>query len=164
MKEIVNKISGSLDVNEAIIKPTSAFTLVRNDSDQLQQIILGSVQQQIHVYIVNDQILDNLFARHKERLYYIGYAYLSDVKVPLILRHFGDGPHGMGNDAYHTQVAAKTGGGIHRIYSILFYLIHYDYQSKYTQAINHLTHLHSCSFILLLSHLISHCKVEDDYS
>jgi hypothetical protein len=83
-----------------------------NDSYQLQQTILGSVPTtDTRVYIVNDQILNNLFVRYKERLYYIGYAYLSNAKVPLILRHFGDGVNGMGNDGYHTLVAAKTGGG-----------------------------------------------------
>lgn len=55
--------------------------------------------------------LNNLFVRYKERPYHIGYAYLSNAKVPLILRHFGDGVNGMGNDGYHILVAAKTGGG-----------------------------------------------------
>jgi hypothetical protein len=46
-----------------------------------------------------------------DRFFYVGNAYLSNVKIPLMFRHFGMGKFGMANDAYHLLVTAKTGAG-----------------------------------------------------
>ena len=82
------------------------------DGYSLMQTALGSVPPtDTLVYLVDEKFLNALFIKYQDRFFYIGNAYLSDTKIPLMFRHFGSGKFGMANDAYHLLVTAKTGGG-----------------------------------------------------
>jgi hypothetical protein len=117
----ISSISGELDVNVALIKPKASYVLLpsdegNNNQDEenytLMQTILGSVPStDTLVYLIDEQFLTHLFRKYHNRFFYIGNVYLSNVRIPLMFRHFGTGEFGMGNDAYHVLVTAKTGGG-----------------------------------------------------
>jgi hypothetical protein len=116
-EDLVNNISGELDISIAQIKPKASFSLIDSNSNNshtntLMQTILGSVPPtDTRVYLIDETFLNELFNKYQKKFFYIGNAYLSKVKIPLIFRHFGSGEFGMGNDAYHILVTAKTGGG-----------------------------------------------------
>jgi hypothetical protein len=116
----IDSISGELDVNIALIKPKASYMLLpsHNQYDSngihntLMQTVLGSVPPtDTLVYVIDEIFLNSLFSKYQNRFFYIGNAYLSNVKIPLMFRHFGTGEFGMANDAYHLLVTAKTGGG-----------------------------------------------------
>jgi hypothetical protein len=74
--------------------------------------IVGSVPPtDTLAYLINENFLNQLFSKYLDRFFYVGNAYLSNVKIPLMFRHFGMGKFGMANDAYHLLVTAKTGAG-----------------------------------------------------
>jgi hypothetical protein len=118
----ISSISGELDVSVATIKPKASYMLLPSNfaskSNQAEQsytlvpTIVGSVPPtDTLVYLINENFLNQLFRKYIDRFFYVGSAYLSNVKIPLMFRHFGTGKFGMGNDAYHLLVTAKTGAG-----------------------------------------------------
>ncbi|MFZ0510084.1 MAG: DUF87 domain-containing protein [Candidatus Nitrosopolaris sp.] len=118
----ISSISGELDINIATIKPKASYMLLPSNigdkSNQAEQsynlipTIIGSVPPtDTLVYLINEKFLNQLFRKYLDRFSYVGNAYLSNVKIPLMFRHFGTGEFGMGNDAYHLLVTAKTGTG-----------------------------------------------------
>ena len=118
----ISSISGELDINVATIRPKASYMLLpsnfankNNQSEQsytLVPTIVGSVPPtDTLVYLINENFLDQLFSKYLDRFFYVGNAYLSNVKIPLMFRHFGTGKFGMANDAYHLLVTAKTGAG-----------------------------------------------------
>lgn len=58
---------------------------------------------------VTDEFLTQLLRRHADEIIYLGHIYRSDVRLPLIIRHFGRGT-GAG-EAYHTGIFGITGSG-----------------------------------------------------
>jgi hypothetical protein len=118
----ISSINGELDVNIATIKPKASYTLLpsksASKSNQAEQsytlipTIVGSVPPtDTLVYLIHEEFLNHLFRKYLDRFFYVGNAYLSNVKIPLMFRHFGTGKFGMGNDAYHLLITAKTGAG-----------------------------------------------------
>jgi len=63
------------------------------------------------VYRVTDDFLEALVRRHADRVIYLGHIYRSEVRMPLILRHFGGSSKGGAGEAFHTGVFGMTGSG-----------------------------------------------------
>ncbi len=73
--------------------------------------ILGTVPSTgTSVYIVNDEVLEGILARHRPQLFYLGQVYGSEPKMPLWFKHFDRGVNGAG-EAYHLGLFGKTGAG-----------------------------------------------------
>ena len=73
--------------------------------------ILGTVPSTgTLVYIVNDEVLRGILARHRSQLFYLGQVYGSQPKMPLWFKHFDRGVNGAG-EAYHLGLFGKTGAG-----------------------------------------------------
>src|SRR5215213_9319354 len=118
----IDSVSGVLDVHLAFMKPKASYVLLPAEDKEnsnstyedysLMQTVLGSVPPtDTLVYLVDEKFLKALFSKYQDRFFYIGNAYLSNIMIPLMFRHFGSGKFGMANDAYHLLVTAKTGGG-----------------------------------------------------
>ena len=63
------------------------------------------------VYRVTDRFLTALVRRHADKVIYLGHIYGSDVRMPLILKHFGTDSSGGAKEAFHTGVFGMTGSG-----------------------------------------------------
>ena len=64
------------------------------------------------VHRVTDEFLQALLRRHHDRISYLGRVYRMDnVRLPLILRHFGPTAEGGAGEAFHTGVFGMTGSG-----------------------------------------------------
>lgn len=64
------------------------------------------------VHRVTDEFLRALLRRHRDRISYLGRVYrMDDVRLPLILRHFGPAEKGGAGEAFHTGVFGMTGSG-----------------------------------------------------
>ena len=64
------------------------------------------------VHRVTDEFLRALLRRHHNRISYLGRVYrMDDVRLPLILRHFGPAKDGGAGEAFHTGVFGMTGSG-----------------------------------------------------
>lgn len=64
------------------------------------------------VHRVTDEFLRALLRRHSGRISYLGRVYrMDDVRLPLILRHFGPAATGGAGEAFHTGVFGMTGSG-----------------------------------------------------
>jgi hypothetical protein len=59
---------------------------------------------------VNQTGLSQLLRLYEDDLFYLGNAYGNDVMYPMWLKHFGEGPGGIG-EAYHLGIFGKTGSG-----------------------------------------------------
>lgn len=64
------------------------------------------------VHRVTDEFLRALLRRHHDRISYLGRVYRMDnVRLPLILRHFGPTADSGAGEAFHTGVFGMTGSG-----------------------------------------------------
>jgi uncharacterized protein DUF87 len=59
---------------------------------------------------VTQLMLDQLLRLYEEEIMFLGRAYGNDVMYPMWLKHFGEGPRGIG-EAYHIGLFGKTGSG-----------------------------------------------------
>ena len=61
---------------------------------------------------VTDEFLRALLRRHKDDLVFLGRVFkMEDVRLPLVLRHFGSVETGGAGEAYHSGVFGMTGSG-----------------------------------------------------
>lgn len=61
---------------------------------------------------VTDQFLGDLLRRHEDDLVFLGRVFkMEDVRLPLVLRHFGSVETGGAGEAYHSGVFGMTGSG-----------------------------------------------------
>jgi len=65
----------------------------------------------VYVARVTDDFLDRLLRRHKDQIVYLGHIYHTDVKLPLVLLHFGASSEGGTGEAYHSGIFGMTGSG-----------------------------------------------------
>jgi len=73
--------------------------------------ILGTVPSTgTHIYIVSDDVLDEVLSPYQDQIFYLGHVYGSKPKLPLWFKHFDRGPDGAG-EAYHIGIFGKTGSG-----------------------------------------------------
>lgn len=62
------------------------------------------------VYLLNDELINNLFSQYSNELFYIGTIYNTKFLLPTIFKHFGKNERGLG-EAYHIGIFGKTGSG-----------------------------------------------------
>lgn len=62
------------------------------------------------IYVVTDEVLDEILQPYKSQVFYLGHVYGSKPKLPLWFKHFDKGPDGAG-EAYHIGIFGKTGSG-----------------------------------------------------
>jgi hypothetical protein len=62
------------------------------------------------IYVVTDDVLNNLLRPYRAQLFYLGQVYGSQPRLPLWFKHFDSGPDGAG-EAYHLGIFGKTGSG-----------------------------------------------------
>ncbi len=83
----------------------------QNTCNMYEPSILGTVPPTgTPIYVVTDEILDEILRSYKSQLYYLGHVYGSKPKLPLWFKHFDKGPDGAG-EAYHIGIFGKTGSG-----------------------------------------------------
>ena len=64
------------------------------------------------VHRVTDDFLRDLLRRHTDELVYLGQIFkMEEVRLPLVLRHFGSFESGGAGEAYHSGVFGMTGSG-----------------------------------------------------
>ena len=52
------------------------------------------------IYVVTDEVLDEILLPYKSQIYYLGQVYRSKPKLPLWFKHFDKGPDGAGGLSY----------------------------------------------------------------
>ncbi len=62
------------------------------------------------IALAEDSVLEELLSPYKDQLFYLGYVYGSQPKLPLWFKHFSSGLNGAG-EAYHIGIFGKTGSG-----------------------------------------------------
>lgn len=109
-------LSGVGDVRTADVLVQAAYLSEQTDPSQGEPPIEsgGSLSMSpttgAHVARVTDEFLTQLLRRHADEIIYLGHIVRSDVRLPLIIRHFGREGAGSG-EAYHSGVFGITGSG-----------------------------------------------------
>ena len=61
---------------------------------------------------VTDGFLADLLKRHEDEVVFLGHAYnMEEVRLPLMVRHFGPAKDGGAGEAYHSGIFGMTGSG-----------------------------------------------------
>lgn len=80
-------------------------------NNRYEPSILGTVPSTgTPIYVVTDDVLNELLHPYRNQVFYLGHVYGSKPKLPLWFKHFDKGPDGAG-EAYHIGVFGKTGSG-----------------------------------------------------
>jgi len=104
----VNPVSGQQDTHLGEMTVSAVFS---DEGGRFESSILGTVPSTgTFIHLATDQILDRLLERYQDEIFYLGHVYGSTPKLPLWFKHFGTGPHGLG-EAYHLGIFGKTGSG-----------------------------------------------------
>lgn len=104
-------LSGVADNRIAKITVQSTFNLGVED-EPVPHKLANSPSTGELVRRMNDPLMDKLLAHISKnfKLFHMGKAYGTDVRIPFWFKHFGEGQNGAG-DAYHIGVFGRTGSG-----------------------------------------------------
>jgi len=107
---LVNPISGIQDTHVGKLLCSAVFS--NNDEENFfDTSLLGTVPATgTYIHVTNDNILNSLLEKHLDKIFYLGYVYGSQTKLPMWFKHFGDGIEGAG-EAYHLGIFGTTGSG-----------------------------------------------------
>ncbi|HJT82923.1 MAG TPA: ATP-binding protein [Nitrososphaeraceae archaeon] len=107
---LVNPISGIQDTHVGKLLCSAVFSN-NKDENFFETSLLGTVPATgTYIHITNDTILNSLLEKHLDKIFYLGYVYGSQTKLPMWFKHFGDGIDGAG-EAYHLGIFGTTGSG-----------------------------------------------------
>jgi energy-coupling factor transporter ATP-binding protein EcfA2 len=107
---LVNPISGIQDTHVGRLLCSAVFSN-NKDEDFFETSLLGTVPATgTYIHVTNDTILNSLLEKHLDKIFYLGYVYGSQTKLPMWFKHFGDGIDGAG-EAYHLGIFGTTGSG-----------------------------------------------------
>ena len=98
------------DTRTAVMKIGGCFVQTEKPGHFSHGDLGGVPSTGTDVILVDQQFLDIALRSCAADLFYLGKAYGSDIKFPMWFKHFGSGPHGVG-EAYHIGVFGKTGSG-----------------------------------------------------
>ena len=107
---LVNPISGIQDTHVGKLLCSAVFS---NNAEEnfFDTSLLGTVPATgTYIHVTNDNILNSLLEKHLDKIFYLGYVYGSQTKLPMWFKHFGDGIEGAG-EAYHLGIFGTTGSG-----------------------------------------------------
>jgi hypothetical protein len=106
----VNPISGIQDTHVGKLLCSAVFSN-NKDEDFFETSLLGTVPATgTYIHVTNDNILNLLLEKYLDKIFYLGYVYGSQTKLPMWFKHFGDGIDGAG-EAYHLGIFGTTGSG-----------------------------------------------------
>lgn len=104
----VDAVSERQDTHTAKMIVSAVFT---REGLRYKDSQLGTVPSTgTAVYLVKDEILEELLKDHQEEIFYLGRAYGSKPLLPMWFKHFDSGRGGAG-EAYHIGIFGKTGSG-----------------------------------------------------
>jgi len=105
----VDAVSERQDTHMGKMVVSAVFQKIRDGI--YEPSILGTVPcTGTPIYVVTDEVLDEILHPYKSQIYYLGHVYGSKPKLPLWFKHFDKGPDGAG-EAYHIGIFGKTGSG-----------------------------------------------------
>lgn len=105
----VDAVSERQDTHLGKMVVSAVFQKTGNNN--YEPSILGTVPcTGTPIYVVTDEVLDEILQPYKSQIYYLGNVYGSKPKLPLWFKHFDKGPDGAG-EAYHIGIFGKTGSG-----------------------------------------------------
>ncbi len=104
----VDPITEKQDIHLAKMRISSVLAI---NEKEIEPSIFGTVPSTgTSIKLFNDNLMEILFDKFKDQLFYLGKAYGTDIKMPMWLKHFGTGKTGAG-EAYHIGIFGKTGSG-----------------------------------------------------
>jgi hypothetical protein len=104
----VDPITERQDTHTATMLVSSVFG---KNQRGFEPSMLGTVPSTgTPIKLLNEQFMRDLLSQYSKELVYLGKAYGSNVLLPMWLKHFGQGPGGIG-EAYHIGIFGKTGSG-----------------------------------------------------
>ncbi|MFC1608452.1 ATP-binding protein [Candidatus Latescibacterota bacterium] len=107
-KGTVETVSGQQDTHRGQLTISAVFG---SDEGNYFPSLLGTVPPTgTQVNLIDDTFLDELLARYRDEIFYLGQVYGSTPRLPLWFKHFGRGASGAG-EAYHSGVFGKSGSG-----------------------------------------------------
>ncbi len=109
----VPPITEKQDVHVADMMTSAVFSV---NNDKIGQSMLGTVPSTgTNVKLIDETIMDRLFLDYKNKLFYLGKVYGTNIKMPMWLNHFGSVETGGAGEAYHIGIFGKTGSGKSRL-------------------------------------------------
>jgi len=104
----VDPITEKQDIHIAKMRISSVLAI---NEKEIEPSIFGTVPSTgTSIKLFDDNLMEILFDKFKDQLFYLGKAYGTDIKMPMWLKHFGTGKTGAG-EAYHIGIFGKTGSG-----------------------------------------------------
>ncbi|KKN04024.1 hypothetical protein LCGC14_1101710 [marine sediment metagenome] len=104
----VDPITEKQDIHMAKMRISSVLAI---DDNEIEPSIFGTVPSTgTSIKLLDDTLMDILFEKFKDQLFYLGKSYGTDIKMPMWFKHFGTGKTGAG-EAYHIGIFGKTGSG-----------------------------------------------------
>jgi hypothetical protein len=106
----VNDVSGTQDVHIGSFSSSAVFCH-NSESNVFEQSILGTVPSTgTAICKLSNQVLNKIFEKYNEQLFYLGHGYGSNTNIPMWFKHFGRGINGLG-EAFHMGIFGSTGSG-----------------------------------------------------
>ena len=104
----VDPITERQDIHLAKMRISSVLAI---NEKEIEPSIFGTVPSTgTYIKLFDDNLMEILFNKFKDQLFYLGKAYGTDIKMPMWFKHFGTGKTGAG-EAYHIGIFGKTGSG-----------------------------------------------------
>ena len=104
----VDPITERQDIHLAKMRISSVLSI---NEKEIEPSIFGTVPSTgTYIKLFDDNLMEILFNKFKDQLFYLGKAYGTDIKMPMWFKHFGTGKTGAG-EAYHIGIFGKTGSG-----------------------------------------------------
>lgn len=104
----VDPITERQDIHMAKMRISSVLAI---DDNEIEPSIFGTVPSTgTSIKLLDDNLMDIIFEKFMDQLFYLGKSYGTDIKMPMWFKHFGTGKTGAG-EAYHIGIFGKTGSG-----------------------------------------------------
>ncbi|MFW9873968.1 MAG: helicase HerA domain-containing protein [Candidatus Thorarchaeota archaeon] len=104
----VDPITEKQDIHLAKMRISSVLAI---DDQRIEPSIFGTVPSTgTSIKLLDDNLMEILFEKFRDQLFYLGKSYGTDIKMPMWFKHFGNGKTGAG-EAYHIGIFGKTGSG-----------------------------------------------------
>ena len=107
----VDPITERQDVHTARMMVSSVFS---ESNGTIEPSVLGTVPATgTSIRLLDSAIMEALFNEYSKELFYLGYAYGTEIPMPMWFKHFGKSSVELGGigEAYHIGVFGKTGSG-----------------------------------------------------
>lgn len=104
----VDAVSERQDTHQGEMIVSAVFA---DNHSNYRPSILGTVPATgTHIYLADDEVLQELLSPYQSQIFYLGHVYGSKPRLPLWFKHFERGVDGAG-ESYHIGIFGKTGSG-----------------------------------------------------